>query len=109
MTELLVWVIVLAMTLVLVTTPAVQQNMSRWRARSARWVKASWAEYTEFHERKGLLQRPWEEELLHWSFNGQRWELHGHLPPPRGRRRSSTSSGWCPGARNAQTRKENAA
>jgi len=49
------------------------------------------------YERQDLLNRPWEEELLHWSWNGQQWQLHGHLPPPRdGRRHSTTTDGWCP-------------
>ena len=49
------------------------------------------------YERQLLLNRPWEEEFLHWSWTGQRWELHGHLvPPPDGRRRSTTRDGWCP-------------
>jgi hypothetical protein len=54
----------------------------------------------ELHERLLLLNRPWEEHFLHWSWNGYDWQLHGHLPPPSGRRRSTTSTGWCPYARD---------
>jgi hypothetical protein len=56
------------------------------------------AEVTELHERQRLYNRPWEEEFLHWAYDGRAWQLHGHLPPPDdGRRRSVTKSGWCPG------------
>jgi hypothetical protein len=55
-------------------------------------------EVSELYERRALLDRPWEEEFLHWAFDGQRWHLHGTLPPPPdGRRRSVTTCGWCPG------------
>lgn len=54
------------------------------------------ATQAELAQRQELLNRPWEEELLHWSRTG---ELHGHLVPPRGRRRSVTRDGWCPGLR----------
>jgi hypothetical protein len=55
------------------------------------------AEVTELHERQRLLNRPWEEEFLHWAYDGEAWHLHGHLTPPDdGRRRSVTSNGWCP-------------
>jgi hypothetical protein len=44
-----------------------------------------------------LLNRPWEEEYLHWSFDGAGWHLHGQLSPPDNvRRYSVTSTGWCP-------------
>lgn len=46
-------------------------------------------------ERRALQQRPWEETLLHWARDGT---LHGRFAPPsRGRRRSTTRDGWCPG------------
>lgn len=46
-------------------------------------------------ERRALADRPWEEDLLHWARDGS---LHGSVPPPAdGRRRSTTSDGWCPG------------
>jgi hypothetical protein len=46
----------------------------------------------ELAERQQLLNRPWEEEFLHW---GQDGSLHGHLAPPGRRRFSTTRSGWC--------------
>jgi hypothetical protein len=56
------------------------------------------AELTELHERQHLLNRPWEEDFLHWAFDGREWQLHGTLTPPAdGRRRSVTRSGWCVG------------
>jgi hypothetical protein len=62
------------------------------------------AEVTELHERQRLLNRPWEEEFLHWAYDGEAWHLHGHLTPPDDRRRRSvTSSGWCPGLRSTST------
>ena len=58
------------------------------------------AEVTELNERQRLLNRPWEEDFLHWSYDGERWCLHGRLmPPTNGRRHSVTRSGWCPGRR----------
>jgi len=60
-----------------------------WRA-----VRAFWAEQNELQERLLLLNRPWEEEYLHWADG----ELHGSVAPPaNGRQRSVTRSGWCPG------------
>jgi hypothetical protein len=69
-------------------------------------VARAWRAFQEFlagqrelQERLLLINRPWEEELLHWGPDG---ELHGHLAPPAdGRRRSVTQDGWCPGARRA--------
>jgi hypothetical protein len=56
------------------------------------------AEVTELHERQRLLNRPWEEDLVHWAFDGEDWHLHGTLPPPDDRRRHSvTRNGWCIG------------
>ena len=58
------------------------------------------AEVTELHERQRLRNRPWEEEFLHWAYDGREWHLHGHLTPPDdGRRRSVTRNGWCPALR----------
>lgn len=52
----------------------------------------------ELQQRRWLLNQPWREELLHWSFDGDHWHLHGHLVPPTdGRRGSVTDHGWCPG------------
>jgi hypothetical protein len=46
-------------------------------------------------ERQYLRNRPWLEETLHWSRDG---ELHGHIAPaPTSRSSSVTSDGWCPG------------
>ncbi len=46
-------------------------------------------------ERRSLQERPWKEELLHWAKDDT---LHGTVvPPPDGRRRSTTVDGWCPG------------
>ena len=57
----------------------------------------------ELTERRLLLERPWEEDLLHWNCrqdeDGEVWRLHGTLPPPPdGRRRSTTPDGWCLGS-----------
>jgi hypothetical protein len=53
------------------------------------------AGYARIHERQSLLNRPWEEDFLHFARDGS---LHGHLlSSPDGRRRSVTSDGWCPG------------
>lgn len=46
-------------------------------------------------ERRYLRNRPWLEDSLHWSRDGQ---LHGHdAPAPTSRISSVTSDGWCPG------------
>ena len=61
-----------------------------WRA-----LREFYAGYERIHERQQLLNRPWEEEFLHFARDGR---LHGHLPPPEDNRRHSvTSDGWCPG------------
>ena len=58
------------------------------------------AAQVELQERALLRQQPWLEELLHWSYDGEEWQLHGHRLPPRdGRRRSVTRDGWCPAVR----------
>jgi hypothetical protein len=50
--------------------------------------------YAEIHQRRQLVDRPWREELLHFTPDGQ---VHGHLTPPDDRRRwSTTATGWCP-------------
>ena len=72
--------------------------MVRWRTttlRAWRGLREFLAVQVELHERAALLDRPWEEDLLHWAGDGR--ELHGRLAPPPGRGRSTTSSGWCPG------------
>lgn len=55
------------------------------------------ADQNELAQRQNLLNRPWEEDLLHWAHDGDEWHLHGRLAPPRHGRHSTTSSGWCPG------------
>lgn len=53
------------------------------------------ADYQRLYERRELVNRPWEEEFLHFALDGS---LHGRITPPSdGRRRSVTSDGWCPG------------
>ncbi len=60
-----------------------------------------WIEQNEIQERLLLTNRPWKEEFIHWAHDGLHWHLHGHLTPPDdGRRRSVTSTGWCPGLRH---------
>jgi hypothetical protein len=57
----------------------------------------------ELQQRRWLLNQPWEEEFLHWAYDGEHGKLHGQvLPPPDGKRHSVTSSGWCPGIRRAR-------
>jgi hypothetical protein len=72
--------------------------MVRWRTttlRAWRGLREFLAVQVELHERAALLNRPWEEEFLHWAGDGR--ELHGRLLPPPGRGHSTTRSGWCPG------------
>lgn len=60
-------------------------------------VRSYWAQHKVVHERRQLLDRPWLEDVMHWTADGQ---LHGHVTPPaEGRGRSVTSDGWCPGQR----------
>jgi hypothetical protein len=68
-------------------------------------LRAFHREQIELQERRMLRDRPWEEALLHWSFDGKQWNLHGHTPPPAdGRRRSTTRTGWCPAVSPVPTR-----
>jgi len=61
-------------------------------------VRAVLAEIRELDERLYLVNRPWEEEFLHWARDEHGWHLHGHrVPPSNTRIRSITSTGWCPG------------
>jgi len=55
-----------------------------------------WAEIYEIEQRRALLNRPWEEEFLHWARDEHGWHLHGHLTPGK-HTRSVSSTGWCPG------------
>ncbi len=71
--------------------------MKRLLIRVCEWFRELTATHMELIERHQLLNHPWEEHLLHWSHDGQRWRLHGHLvPPPDKHRRSTTRTGWCP-------------
>ncbi|WP_433291747.1 hypothetical protein ACQPZQ_02865 [Pseudonocardia sp. CA-142604] len=57
-------------------------------------VRAAFCNLNELEQRRELLDRPWEEDFLHWAADGT---LHGDRIPPIGRRRySTTSGGWCP-------------
>lgn len=78
-------------------TPVAETPVARRRGLLDRLARVL-ADVRELHERRALLARPWEEEFLHWAHDELGWQLHGHLPPPAGRRRSSvTPRGWCPG------------
>jgi hypothetical protein len=68
-----------------------------WRA-----IRELLAVQVELHDRMALRDRPWEEEFLHWAADGR--VLHGTVPPPAGRRRGTTRSGWCPGPAGAEVR-----
>ncbi len=67
----------------------------------ARVSQAS-ASISEAEQRRILLNRPWEEEFLHWALDGDGPHLHGRFVPLSRRSRSVTSSGWCPGLRREQ-------
>jgi hypothetical protein len=57
-----------------------------------RAVRDFWTVQVELQERLILINRPWEQELLHWSDG----ELHGCVAPRAdGRRRSVSPGGWC--------------
>ncbi|GAA1183838.1 hypothetical protein [Pseudonocardia alaniniphila] len=57
-------------------------------------VRTAFCNLNELEQRRELLDRPWEEDFLHWAADGT---LHGDRIPPAGRRRySTTSGGWCP-------------
>lgn len=68
-----------------------------------RW-RAFCAETCELQERLLLLDRPWEEELLHWAGGDDEGLLHGHRVPSGRRRHSVTSRGWCPGGATVSAR-----
>lgn len=75
-----------------------------WLRRALATLRDFYVEQAELHERMALLNRPWEEEYLHWVREEDGWRLHGHaLPPPDGRRRSVTRQGWCPARRHPTT------
>lgn len=74
--------------------------MSGLLRRLAARLREFHATQIELHERLLLINRPWEEEFTHWAYEGDHWELHGNLPPPPdGRERSTTRTGWCPACR----------
>lgn len=77
----------------------------RWLLSLMRHMRAVNAELVELSERAALLNRPWEEDYLHWSPDGSGWQLHGWLVPPARRRRSVTGSGWCPALATSQIRR----
>lgn len=66
------------------------------RSDAYRFLCTLFAEGIEWQERLLLLNRPWEEDLLHWSSGGN---IHGAHPPLDQRQHSVTSTGWCPGKR----------
>ena len=45
------------------------------------------AEVTELHERQRLCNRPWEEEFLHWAYDGH--AVAPPRPPDAARRRTA--------------------
>ncbi|NYH77525.1 hypothetical protein FHR84_000839 [Actinopolyspora biskrensis] len=80
-----------------------RNNTSRARA-AIRWLRQLGTRIRELEERRILLNRPWEENFLHWSHDGGSWRLHGHLvPTTRNRCRSTTRSGWCPAQAGCST------
>lgn len=73
--------------------------MGRWRRL---WLnlREFYVTQVEMYERLDLMNRPWEEEFLHWVDGPDGPELHGHVVPPSdGRRHSVTRQGWCLAAR----------
>lgn len=71
---------------------------NRWR-RLWSWLREFNATQVELHERFLLLNRPWEEDYLHWAHDGTQWQLHGQWPSPGHSRRGVTRGGWCVGRR----------
>jgi hypothetical protein len=80
--------------------------MNRWQRLLDRFREFN-ATQIEFRERQLLRNRPWEEQFLHWNFDGHSWQLHGQLTPPPGRPRSTTSRGWCPAACQYEPHRQN--
>ncbi|GAB3786655.1 hypothetical protein [Nocardioides ungokensis] len=76
--------------------PRPSRPHDRWSRLLAR-VREAHATQVELHERVLLRNSPWLEDLLHWSWDGEDWQLHGRLLPPAGTSPSITRSGWCPG------------
>lgn len=69
----------------------------RWGRRLLRTACRIVCDVYEWEQRRVLLDRPWEEDFLHWVHDQDGWHLHGHLPPPRGRCPCPTAAGWCLG------------
>ena len=70
-----------------------QSHQHRLRSAFQRY----WTQHKAVYERRQLLERPWLEDVLHWSVDGQ---LHGQVAPSNARGLPSvTSDGWCPGQR----------
>lgn len=72
--------------------------MRNWWGRKL--MQAVWrivGDVYELEQRRVLIDRPWEEDILHWVREQDGWGLHGHLPPSRARCPCPTSTGWCLG------------
>jgi hypothetical protein len=83
------------------------EDVRRASRRELMWrsTKKFLADQAELQERLALLNRPWEEDFVHWAGDPSDPRLHGSVPPPGdGRRRSVTRSGWCPGLAREQDR-----
>lgn len=52
--------------------------MTGWR----RTLHQFWIQQNEIQERLLLINRPWEEEFIHWAYDGHHWHLYGHLTLP---------------------------
>jgi hypothetical protein len=70
--------------------------MDPWWRRTLDRLREAVHVQESLHERQQLLARPWEEEFLHWAWDGQEWQLHGRLVAPGPQRRGATADGWCP-------------
>jgi hypothetical protein len=62
-------------------------------------LREAHAAQVELRQRVWLLNQPWLEDLMHWSYDDGRWVLHGQVLPRDARVRSLTRDGWCPGVR----------
>ncbi len=105
MTMLVVVILVVVAVMMTACLP-IGLRWHRRRERVLRHLSERLREFAELQvelsERRVLLNRPWEEDLLHWAHDGNGWRLHGSVLPPDGRRRRSTTSrGWCPALHTA--------
>ena len=73
--------------------------MAETLRRIGAFLRERWEIHAELHERFALMQRPWEEDFLHWAQDADGPHLHGHLVSGSDRRTGVTRSGWCPGLR----------